>query len=248
MIRQRFLLLILLCHFSLVPCWAFGQFPGPGDYDADGFVNLQDASIWEATYGSTTDLIADGNQNGVIDQGDYNLVYENFGSSAFLSAAGGENAFHSTESVVSLIYDPSSGNLSLDAHDSSERVYAFKLTTAGLFNEDVAIAPFQQFVVDPNGVLPEGDTLFQSASEIGQVDLNGIGLPDERFNLGPILPTGLSMSELQAQLGGSQMFGGGGGLQLDVAIVAAPEPSSIVLCGLAGSVFLAPRRWWTTLR
>ena len=45
----------------------------PGDYDGSGSVTTADSQVWRGTYGSTTNLIADGSQNGVVDAGDYVL-------------------------------------------------------------------------------------------------------------------------------------------------------------------------------
>jgi hypothetical protein len=42
-----------------------------GDYNADGAVNAADFGEWRKTYGSQTQLWADGNRNSVIDAGDY---------------------------------------------------------------------------------------------------------------------------------------------------------------------------------
>lgn len=43
----------------------------PGDYNADGRVDLADANYWRSAFGSTSQLAADGNSNGVIDAADY---------------------------------------------------------------------------------------------------------------------------------------------------------------------------------
>ncbi len=44
---------------------------GPGDYNADGTVNLPDYELWKATFNSTTDLRADGNGNQIVDAADF---------------------------------------------------------------------------------------------------------------------------------------------------------------------------------
>jgi hypothetical protein len=52
----------------------------PGDYDFDGDVDDADYDKWKDTYGSMTDLMADGNDNGVVDVGDYNVWRNHLGS------------------------------------------------------------------------------------------------------------------------------------------------------------------------
>jgi hypothetical protein len=47
-------------HFSIMP----------GDYDGSGVVEGNDWALWQTTIGSTTNLQADGNGNGIIDIGD----------------------------------------------------------------------------------------------------------------------------------------------------------------------------------
>ena len=51
----------------------------PGDYDANGVVDDDDFAVFQATYGSTTDLGADGNGDGVVDAADYTVWRTNNG-------------------------------------------------------------------------------------------------------------------------------------------------------------------------
>jgi hypothetical protein len=56
---------------ATVASTTYGTPPFPGDYDASGTVDTQDYNVWMSTFGSTTDLRADGNFDGVIDAADY---------------------------------------------------------------------------------------------------------------------------------------------------------------------------------
>ncbi|MGD9634113.1 MAG: endo-1,4-beta-xylanase [Pirellulales bacterium] len=44
-----------------------------GDYNADGVVDAADYTVWRDTFGSTSDLRADGNGNELIDDGDFDV-------------------------------------------------------------------------------------------------------------------------------------------------------------------------------
>jgi subtilisin family serine protease len=62
---------------------------GPGDYNADDLVNDDDYLLWKSTFGSTTDLRADGNMNGVVDSGDYTVWRNNLGAGPGPGGGGG---------------------------------------------------------------------------------------------------------------------------------------------------------------
>lgn len=48
-----------------------------GDYDGNGSVGPEDYDVWAASYGSTTQLAADGNGNSLIDAADYTIWRDN---------------------------------------------------------------------------------------------------------------------------------------------------------------------------
>jgi hypothetical protein len=66
----------------------------PGDYNADGIIDAADHNLWSATFGSQTNLAADGNKNGTIDAADYVLW---------------RNAFQAAEGRVASVAVPEPG-------------------------------------------------------------------------------------------------------------------------------------------
>ena len=59
-----------------------------GDYDLNGTVNQADYTVWRQNFGSTTALNSDGNINGIVDAADYAIWRKNLGKSLPGSGAG----------------------------------------------------------------------------------------------------------------------------------------------------------------
>src|SRR5262249_27115537 len=60
-----------------------------GDFNADGSNDAADYSVYQDTFGSTTDLRADANGNGVVDAADYNIWKSHFGQAPPTPGGGG---------------------------------------------------------------------------------------------------------------------------------------------------------------
>lgn len=69
-------------HLPVVADYSFATAIGiAGDYDHSGVVNETDYKVWRNSYGSITNLVADGNHNGIVDGPDYIVWRDHMGSS-----------------------------------------------------------------------------------------------------------------------------------------------------------------------
>ena len=69
-----------------------------GDFDNNWFVDESDYALWKSTYGSTTDLRADGNGDGIVSAADYTVWRDNLGTQPATSAMA--TAYAATEPSV----------------------------------------------------------------------------------------------------------------------------------------------------
>jgi hypothetical protein len=87
-----------------------------GDYLPDGVVNQFDYQLWRQFYGSTSVLLADGNLNGIVDAADYAIWRNNFGMSIpSLAISGGSAATLPGLSARAAVPEPGSSILLLCA-------------------------------------------------------------------------------------------------------------------------------------
>jgi GH35 family endo-1,4-beta-xylanase len=73
-----------------------------GDYNGDGVVDAADYTVWRDTFGSATDLRADGNGNHSIDAGDYDIWVAKFGN-VYSTGPGDAAAVPEPAAIVLLI-------------------------------------------------------------------------------------------------------------------------------------------------
>ncbi len=141
--------------------------------------------------------------------------------------------------TAKLIYRPRSGEVLIDTRGSTSGYISALL----LQSDD-------QFL--PDGFTPFADGPFNSATE-DLVSLFADAIEPGRYSLGQILPSGMTSAEFEASLTSAKFLGRAGfsggsfdfvthGRAMSLVYAAVPEPSSVVLLGLACLAVLWPLR------
>ena len=200
-------------------------------FDADGDVDSADRTIqttgWTgalmAGEGNATFASGDCDGDGDVDTADQTGLIGNW-TGAIQEAGGLED-----DGDVDLVYDPVSGNVTLDASDAASGVVI-----------SFVIGTDQQNMVPANLNIPfidVGTNTDATTFQIGQTDPLNTG-SGPTVDLGNILPTGMDLTALSDYLTLAEYASAlGSGGELDLRVV--PEPSSFVLLAIG---LLAIRR------
>ena len=206
-----------------------------GDSDLDGAVDGLDLTVAIGSYtgsSGTGKIWADGDSNydGAVDGLDLTTAIGNYtGSVASTTAA---LLAASSADVAELIYDPTTGNVKLDAGDGTIVSFYLKNAVGGddFITDDVNF-PF-------NGMLHEA-----SATVISDTDGTYVGFTGE-WDLGDIFVTGLDEESLSAWLTTAVYTVGLGSGTQSFNLTVVPEPGTLALlaCGLFGILAYAWRK------
>ncbi len=207
-----------------------------GDANLDGVVGNADIGAVFGSFGTASGAgWADGSfdGDGDVDNGDIGTVFGNFGfdaSGSVISAVASLTSDVANPPAADLLYDPTDGSVVLDGSEAVGGVITnFVLTSDGAFlNTDGLTNPFL------------GVFFTATLAEISASDplTAGLGLID----LGVILASGLSETDLQNILTGATYVGALGSGQVSFDLVVVPEPTSLALLGLGGITLAARRR------
>ena len=219
--------------FEIVP--VDGPFTGGdvcGDFDRDGDIDAADRTIqtvgWTGAMppGTGGAVFTDGDcdADGDVDTADQTGLIGNW--TGALNAGGLED-----DGDVDLVYDPESGNVTLDANDAASGVVVSFVI--GTDHDNMDAANFDRPFIDV------GTNTDATAFQMGQTDpLNQGAGP--LVDLGNILPTGLDQQGLSDYLTLAQYASAlGAGGELDLVVVPEPSSVALILMGLFG---LALRR------
>ena len=195
-----------------------------GDFDGDGDVDAADRTIqsigWTGAIFGGGDTIRPGDcdRDGDVDTADQLNTVSNW--------TGANPAEFESQVPAVLVYDPRSGNVTLDATSTSTGVLiGFVLSTDSNFRTDNFDAPFADI----------GANTDSSAFQMGQTAPNGIGA-GPTLHLGEILPAEMSLAEVTNFLS-TASYSSQLGHRAELTIQVIPEPTAFLLA-MAASVLM----------
>ena len=202
-----------------------------GDFDMDGDIDAADRTIqtvgWTGAMAPGTGgaVFTDGDcdADGDVDTADQTGLIGNWTG----AMAGGLE----DDGDVDLIYDPESGNVTLDASDAASGVVLSFVLGTGQDN-----MRSENFVQSADGsagpFIDVGTNTDATAFQIGQTDPLGQGA-GPTIDLGDILPAGMDQAGLSEYLTLAQYASAlGAGGELDLVVVPEPSSISLILLGL----------------
>ncbi len=196
-----------------------------GDADRSGEVDNGDFGLVFGNFGQTGKVWADGDadNDGEIGNGDFGVVFGAFGATL---------ASPSAPTNADLVYDPTTGNVKLDAAKATGAVitnFVLKNAAGGADFNTGALLPFSNF------------TAKSTVLEISNTDLTTVGFSGI-WNLGNVFPTGLDLTTLSALLTQDTYVGTLGSGNLGFNLVVVPEPLATCVLGMFGVSLLRRRK------
>lgn len=122
-----------------------------GDYDGNGLVEMNDHAVWAASYGSTTNLDADGNDDGKVDAADYTVWRDALGAASSAAASASASSDDSSQGEMLFV---------------SPATYVAAATSQVVMEEaDVEIPQLVQHPVEEEFAIVETVEVIASASQ-----------------------------------------------------------------------------------
>jgi len=211
-------------NINIADTWETISTPMDGAYDGDIYLEIVqttgDATLIDSDYPVRLDDLdfdqveaGDVDMDGDIDNVDFGKLYGSFTGASVPSLYEGTDHYDRAD----LLYDPNTGNVTLDSADAAGGV----ITSYALENASGLMEPNEATLCPFDGNSTDTATAYQ----ISQTDLDQEGFPNT-WDLGDILPTGNSLSQLEAFFSTAHYCGelGSGYYAFDLLRAYADDP------------------------